>query len=329
MTIPEEWGGAGLDVVGSALALMEIGRVCPSTAVTLSVSHSVCAYPIWKFGSRAQKETYLRPLAAGKIVGGFCLTEPQAGSDATNQRSRAVRRGDHYLLTGTKVWVTNAIVGKVFIVMAVTHPDRGKHGISAFIVTPDMPGFSFSPKEEKMGLRASTTASVMLEECRVPVENLLGNEGDGMRIPLHSLDGGRIGIAAQSVGIAMGARNAALAYARERTTFGRPIAEHQAIAFQLADMETEIEASRLLTLQAALARDADPESAGPAAAMAKLFASETCNRVAYRAVQIHGGYGFSRDYAVERFYRDARVTTLYEGTSEIQRIVISRAMLGR
>ncbi len=327
MSIPEEWGGSGLDTVSSALALMEIARVCPSTAVTLSVTNSVCAYPIWRFGTDAQRDRYLRPLASGQILGGFCLTEPQAGSDATNQKTRAVRKGDTYLLNGTKVWVTNAHVGKVFVVMAVTDPAAGKKGISAFIVTPDMPGFAFAPKEDKMGLRASATSSVILEDCQVPAGNLLGREGDGMRIPLNALDSGRIGIASQAVGIAQGARDEAVRYARERTAFGRPLAQHQAVAFQIADMATEIEAARLLTLRAAALRDADPDAVGPAAAMAKLYASEMCNRVAYRAVQVHGGYGYSREYPVERFYRDARVTTLYEGTSEVQRIVISRAIL--
>jgi alkylation response protein AidB-like acyl-CoA dehydrogenase len=327
MIIPEEWGGAGLDTVSYAVALMEIARVCPASAVTLSVSNSVCAYPIWRFGNQEQKERYLRPLASGKIMGGFCLTEPQAGSDATNQKTRAVRQGDYYVLNGTKVWVTNAPVGKVFIVMAVTDPQATRGGISAFIVTPDMPGFSFSPKEEKMGLRASCTASVILDDCQVPAANLLGKEGDGMRIPLNALDGGRIGIAAQSVGIAMGAHAEAVKYARERTTFGKPIAQHQAIAFQIADCATEIDAARLLTLRAASQRDQDPDRVGPEAAMAKLYASEMCNRIAYKAVQVHGGYGYSRDYPVERFYRDARVTSLYEGTSEVQRIVISRAVL--
>jgi alkylation response protein AidB-like acyl-CoA dehydrogenase len=329
MTVPETWGGSGLDNVSYALALMEIARVCPSSAVTISVTNSVCAYPIYRFGSDAQRERYLRPLASGKWIGGFCLTEPQAGSDATNQKTRAVRDGDSYVLNGTKVWVTNAHVGKVFVVMAVTDPDAGKRGISAFIVTPDMPGFSFSPKEDKMGLRSSTTSSVVLDDCRVPAENLLGEEGDGMRIPLNALDGGRIGIAAQSVGIAQGAFDEARRYARERTAFGKPIGQHQGVAFQLADMATEIAAGRLLTLQAASLRDADPDKVGPAAAMAKLYASEMCNRVAYSAVQVHGGYGYSREYPVERFYRDARVTSLYEGTSEVQRIVISRALLAR
>jgi alkylation response protein AidB-like acyl-CoA dehydrogenase len=327
MSVPEEWGGSGLDSVSTALALMELARVCPSTAVTISVTNSVCAYPIWRSGTDEQRERYLKPLASGKMIGGFCLTEPQAGSDATNQKTRAVRQRDRYVLNGTKVWVTNAHVGEVFVVMAVTDPEKGKKGISAFIVTPDMPGFSFTPKEEKMGLRASTTASIVLDDCEVPAGNLLGQEGDGMKIPLNALDGGRIGIAAQSVGIARGARDEALRYAKERVAFGRPIAGFQAIQFQIADMETEMEAAWLLTLRAASLRDRDPDRIGPAAAMAKLYATEMCNRVAYTAVQIHGGYGYSRDYPVERFFRDARVTTLYEGTSEIQRIVISRAIL--
>jgi alkylation response protein AidB-like acyl-CoA dehydrogenase len=327
MSVPEEWGGSGLDSVSTALVLAEIARVCPSTAVTISVTNSVCAYPIWRFGTDAQRDRYLRPLASGRMIGGFCLTEPQAGSDAANQKTRAVRKGDNYILNGTKVWVTNAHVGKVFVVMAVTDPAKGKKGISAFIVTPEMPGFSFSPKEDKMGLRSSVTSSVILEDCQVPADNLLGQEGDGMRIPLNALDSGRIGIAAQSIGIARGSRDEAVRYARERVAFGKPIGAFQGISFQLADMETEIEAAWLLTLRAASLRDRDPDRIGAAAAMAKLFATEMCNRVAYRAVQIHGGYGYSRDYPVERFYRDARVTTLYEGTSEIQRIVISRAVL--
>jgi alkylation response protein AidB-like acyl-CoA dehydrogenase len=327
MSVPEEWGGSGLDSVSTALALTELARVCPSTAVTISVTNSVCAYPIWRFGTDAQRDRYLRPLATGKMIGGFCLTEPQAGSDATNQKTRAERKGDRYVLNGTKVWVTNAHVGEVFVVMAVTDPEKGKKGISAFIVTPDMPGFSFTPKEEKMGLRASTTASIVLDDCEVPAGNLLGQEGDGMRIPLNALDSGRIGIAAQAVGIARGARDEAVRYAKERVAFGRPIAGFQAIQFQIADMETEMEAAWLLTLRAASLRDRDPDRIGAAAAMAKLYATEMCNRVAYTAVQIHGGYGYSRDYPVERFFRDARVTTLYEGTSEIQRIVISRAVL--
>jgi alkylation response protein AidB-like acyl-CoA dehydrogenase len=304
MSVPEEWGGSGLDSVSTALALMELARVCPSTAVTISVTNSVCAYPIWRSGTDEQRERYLKPLASGKMIGGFCLTEPQAGSDATNQKTRAARQGDRYVLNGTKVWVTNAHVGEVFVVMAVTDPEKGKKGISAFIVTPDMPGFSFTPKEEKMGLRASTTASIVLDDCEVPAGNLLGQEGDGMKIPLNALDGGRIGIAAQSVGIARGARDEAVRYAKERVAFGRPIAGFQAIQFQIADMETEMEAAWLLTLRAASLRDRDPDRIG-----------------------IHGGYGYSRDYPVERFFRDARVTTLYEGTSEIQRIVISRAIL--
>ncbi|MFQ5767241.1 MAG: acyl-CoA dehydrogenase family protein [Acidobacteriota bacterium] len=327
MSIPEEWGGAQMDSISSALAIMEIARVCPSTAVTISVTNSVCAYPIWRFGTDQQRQRYLRPLASGEFLGGFCLTEPQAGSDATNQKTTAVRKRDVYILNGTKIWVTNAPLAKVFVVMAVTDSSGAKRGVSAFIVTPDMPGFSFGKTEAKMGLKASSTAAVILDNCEVPAENLLGREGDGMRIPFHSLDGGRIGIAAQAVGIARGALNEAVRYAKDRTAFGRPIGQHQAIAFQIADMETELDAAYLMTLRAADLRDSHPDQVGTAAAKAKLYASEMCNRVAYRAVQIHGGYGFSREYPVERFYRDARVTTLYEGTSEVQRIVISRAIL--
>jgi alkylation response protein AidB-like acyl-CoA dehydrogenase len=327
MVIPEEWGGAGLDTVCYAAAIEEVARVCASTAVTLSVTNSVCAYPIFRFGTEAQKTKYLRPLASGRIIGGFCLTEPGAGSDAGGIRARAVRNGDRWILTGEKAWVTNVEVGKVFIVFAVSDPSRGKKGISAFIVEPSFKGFRFGKIEEKMGLRASKTGAVVLEDCEVPAENLLGEEGAGLSIPLASLEAGRIGIGAQGVGIAQAALDEALKYARERRAFGQPIAEFGAIQEKLAEMATLVDASRLLVMRAAADRDAGRAGGRRMSSMAKLFATEAANRIAYEAVQIHGGYGFSKEFPVERYYRDARVTTIYEGTSEIQRIVISRSLI--
>ena len=327
MVIPEEWGGAGLDTVSCAAAIEEVARVCASTAVTLSVTNSVCAYPIYRFGTEAQKEAFLRPLASGEVIGGFCLTEPGAGSDAAAIRTRASRRGDRWILSGEKAWVTNVVVGKIFIVFAVTDPRLGKKGISAFIAEPHFPGFRFGKVEEKMGLRSSKTGSIVFDECEVPAENLLGQEGAGLSIPLASLEAGRIGIAAQGVGIAQAALEEALRYARQRRAFGRVIAEFGAIQEKLAEMATLVEAARLLVRRAAADRDAGVGDGRKQSSMAKLFATEAANRVAYEAVQIHGGYGYSKEFPVERYYRDARVTTIYEGTSEIQRIVISRALL--
>jgi alkylation response protein AidB-like acyl-CoA dehydrogenase len=327
MVIPEEWGGAGLDTVSYAAAIEEVARVCASTAVTLSVTNSVCAYPIFRFGTEAQKQKYLRPLATGRILGGFCLTEPGAGSDAGGIRARAVRKGDKWILSGEKAWVTNVEVGKVFIVFAVSDPAKGKKGISAFIVEPSFPGFRFGKIEEKMGLRSSKTGNIVLEECEVPAENLLGEEGAGLSIPLASLEAGRIGIGAQGVGIAQAALDEALKYARGRHAFGQPIAEFGAIQEKLAEMATLLDAARLLVMRAAADRDMGRPGGRRTSSMAKLFASEAANRIAYEAVQIHGGYGFSKEFPVERYYRDARVTTIYEGTSEIQRIVISRSLL--
>lgn len=328
MVIPEEWGGAGLETVSYAAAIEEIARVCASTAVTLSVTNSVCAYPIYRFGTEAQKEKYLRPLASGKIIGGFCLTEPGAGSDAGAIRTRAVRSDDGWILSGEKAWVTNVEIGRVFVVFAVTDPSRGKKGISAFIVEPSSPGFRFGKIEEKMGLRSSKTGAVILEECRVPHESLLGEEGAGLTVPLASLESGRIGIGAQAVGIAQACLEAALGYARERRAFGRSISEFGATQEKIAEMATLVEAARLLVMRAAADRDAGFPGGRLRSSQAKLFASEAANKVAYEAVQIHGGYGYSKEFPVERYYRDARVTTLYEGTSEIQRLVIARALLG-
>jgi len=329
MLIPEEWGGAGADTISYVLMLEEVARVDASTAVALSVTNSVVAVPIWKQGTAAQKEKYLRRLASGEMIGGFCLTEPQAGSDAAGIQTRAVRDGDDYVLNGTKSWVTNGGVAGVYVVFAKTDAAAGARGVTAFLVEPSFAGFRISRYEDKMGLRLSRSAEIVFENCRVPAANRLGDEGQGLKIALEALDGGRVGIAAQAVGLAQGAMEAAVRYAKQRRTFGKPLAEHQAIQFMLADMETEIEAARVLTHYAAYQRDAHPASrTGAHASRAKLYASEMANRVAYKAVQVHGSTGYSRETDVERYYRDARVLTIYEGTSEMQRMIIARDLLG-
>jgi butyryl-CoA dehydrogenase len=330
MLIPEEWGGAGADTISYALMLEEVARVDASTAVALSVTNSVVAVPIGKHGTPAQKEKYLRRLAIGEILGGFCLTEPEAGSDAAAIQARAVRDGGDYLLSGTKIWVTNGGVSGVYMVFAKTDAAAGARGVTAFLVEPSYPGFRISRYEDKMGLRLSRSAEIVFENCRVPAENRLGEEGQGLKIALGSLDGGRVGIASQAVGLAQGAMEAAVRYAKQRRTFGKTLAEHQAIQFMIADMQTEIEAARLLTHDAAFQRDVRPDSRmGSHASQAKLYASEMANRVAYKAVQIHGSTGYSRDTDVERYYRDARVLTIYEGTSEMQRMIIARDLIAR
>jgi butyryl-CoA dehydrogenase len=308
-----------------------------STAVALSVTNSVVAVPLWKSGSEQQKKKYLARLSRGEILGAFCLTEPQAGSDAAGIQTRAARDGSHYVLNGTKAWVTNGGVSGVYIVFAKTDPAGGSRGVTAFLVEADFPGFRISRYEDKMGLRLSRSAEISLQDCRVPAENRLGAEGQGLRIALESLDGGRIGIAAQSVGIGQGALEAATRYAKQRKTFGHPIAEYQAIQWMLADMETEVSAARVLTHYAAWQRDKESQGRevgntqtrprGARASRAKLYASEMANRVAYKAVQVHGSSGYSRETDVERYYRDARVLTIYEGTSEMQRLVIARDLL--
>lgn len=327
MIIPEEWGGAGFDAVSYALALEEIARADASVCVIVGVTNSVCCYPILSFGSEEQKKKYLVPLARGEALGAFCLSEPQAGSDATNLRTRAERDGGSYVINGTKSWVTSGGEAQTYIVMAVTGRENGKARNTAFIVEGGTPGLTVSSIEHKMGQRASQTAEMSFVDVRVPADNVLGGEGNGMRVAFNSLDNGRIGIGALSTGIAQGALDESLKYAKDRQAFGQPIAEFQAIQFKLANMATETDAARLLTLKAAAMKDAGHRQAGFYAAMAKLYASETANRVCADAVQIHGGNGYSRDYPVERMYRDARVTTIYEGTSEIQRIVISREIL--
>jgi alkylation response protein AidB-like acyl-CoA dehydrogenase len=327
MGIPEEYGGAGFGAVSTCLVMEEIAAACASTAVTLSVHNTASAGPIVRFGSAEQKRRYLPRMASGEILGGFALTEPSAGSDAAAIRTRAERRSDRWVLNGSKSWITNAHVGGVYVLMAVTDPSRGPRGISAFLVEPGFAGFAFGKDEDKMGLRASTTAEIVLAGCEVPRENLLGEEGMGLRVALATLDAGRIGIAAQSIGIARAAFEAARDHARRREAFGGPIARLQAIQNKLADMAVQIEAARLLTWRAAWLADSGARSFTREASEAKLFATEMANRVCYEAIQVHGGYGYSKEYPVERYYRDVRVTTLYEGTSEIQRLVIARRLV--
>jgi alkylation response protein AidB-like acyl-CoA dehydrogenase len=325
MVVPEAWGGAGADYVSLALALEEIAAGDGATSTIVSVQNSVVCGPLLAFGTEAQKQKYLRPLASGAKLGCFCLTEPQAGSDAAAVATRAEARDGHYVLSGVKQFITSGRNADVAIVFAVTDRAAGKKGISAFVVDTGSPGFVVSRVEDKTGQRASDTAQITLDGCVVPAENRLGPEGAGYRIALSNLEAGRIGIAAQAVGMARAAFEAALAYARDRTSFGKPIAEHQAVNFRLADMATQIEAARALVLSAAALRDA----AAPClkeASMAKLFASEMAEHVCSDAIQVHGGYGYVTDFPVERIWRDVRVCQIYEGTSDIQRLVIGRSL---
>ncbi|NPV26373.1 MAG: acyl-CoA dehydrogenase [Firmicutes bacterium] len=319
----EKYGGAGSDFLAYAIAVEELSRVDASMGVTLSAHTSLCSWPIWKFGTEEQKMKYLKPLAEGKHLGAFAITEPSAGSDAGGTKTTAVRDGDYYVLNGTKIFITNAYYADTYIVIARTSKEGKKHeGISAFIVEKGTPGFSFGKKEEKLGIRASATYELVFEDCRVPAENLLGKEGEGFKIGMRILDGGRNGIAAQAVGIAQGAFEFALAYAKQREQFGRPIIANQAIAFMLADAATEIEAARLLTYQAAWLEGAGLPY-GKASAMAKVFAGDIAMKVTTDMVQVLGGYGYTKEYPVERFMRDAKITQIYEGTNQVQRIVIS------
>ncbi len=327
MIIPEEYGGAGFDTVSYAVALEEIARADASVAVIVSVTNSVCCYPILSYGTEVQKQKFLVPLARGEKLGAFCLTEPQAGSDASNLKTRAALDGDHYIINGTKSWVTSGGYSDIHIVMAVTGENNGKKEVTAFIVEKDTAGLAVSSIEHKMGQRASQTTELSFTDAKVPKENVLGKVGEGLRVAFSSLDNGRIGIASLSVGVAQAALDEARIYANDRIAFGRPIAEHQAIQFKLADMATQTEAARLLTLRAAAMKDANHPQIGVYSAQAKLFASENANRVCAEAIQIHGGNGYSRHYNVEKYYRDARITTIYEGTSEMQRIIISRGIL--
>jgi alkylation response protein AidB-like acyl-CoA dehydrogenase len=327
MLVPEEWDGAGADHVAYALALMEIAAGDGATSTIMSVHNSVGCMPILKFGSAEQKERFLKPMARGEMLAAFCLTEPQAGSDAAALKTRARRDGNHWVLSGTKQFITSGRNADLAIVFAVTDPAKGKKGISAFIVPTATPGWTVARLERKLGQNASDTAQIVLDEVRLTPDLMLGEEGAGYRIALANLEGGRIGIAAQSVGMARAAHAAALAYAKERESFGRKIIEHQAVAFRLADMATQIEAATQLMLHAAALRDAGAHCLKEAS-MAKLFASEMAERVCSDAIQIHGGYGYLADFPVERIYRDVRVCQIYEGTSDVQRLVIARALAG-
>jgi len=328
MNVPPEYNGAGVDTVSYSVALQEIAYACPSTAVVMSVHNSVACGPVYLFGSEYLKETYLKPLAAGKKLGSFAVTEASAGSDPASQKTKAVRDGDSYVISGTKMFITTGKNSDITVVTAYTDRDQKHRGISAFVVEHGTPGFYVGKEEEKMGLRASDTVELIFEDCRVPAVNLLGQEGDGFVIAMASLDGGRIGIASQSVGLAQACLDAAVGYAKERVQFNKPIAQFQGIRWMLADMATQLEAARLLTFNAAAMRDRG-ENFSAAASMAKVFASEMANKIAYQALQIHGGYGYIKEFSVERYYRDARVLTIYEGTSEIQREVISRYVIGK
>jgi butyryl-CoA dehydrogenase len=324
--LPPEYDGAGADTVSYVLALTEVAYACASTAVVMSVHNSIVCESILHYGSEVQKNKYLKALARGEIIGAFALTEPDAGSDPSRQQTRAVFDGDSYVLNGTKRFITTGKNAGLIIVTAKTDVEKAHRGISAFLVPQGTPGLKIGHMEDKMGLRASDTCDLIFEDCRIPAENRLGNEGDGFRIAMIGLDGGRIGIAAQSVGVARAAFDAAVNYAQEREQFGQKISKFQGLRWMIADMATEIEAARLLTLSAARMKD-NGDNYTIQASMAKLFASEMVNRITAKALQIHGGYGFTKEYAVERFYRDARVFTIYEGTSEIQRIVISNHLL--
>ena len=326
MLVPEEWGGAGVDYGTYALVVEELAAGDASVSTMMSVHTSVVCLPILNFGTEAQKQRFLRPLSTGGMVGAFCLTEPGTGSDAAAIKTRAVRDGDSYVLNGSKQFISNGKRCGVALVIAVTDPAAGKHGISAFLVPQGTKGFEVARLEDKLGQRASDTAQLVFNDCRIPADLRLGAEGEGLKIALANLEGGRIGIGAQAVGMARAALDEAVRYAKERKTFGKPIAEHQAIAFRLAEMATEVEAARAL-IQHACAVRATGQRALKYAAMAKLFATEMAERVCSEAIQVHGGYGFLKDYLVERIYRDVRVCKIYEGTSDIQKIVISRELL--
>ena len=324
--IPEKFGGAGSDHVSYALALEEVSRACASTGVIMSVNNSLVCWGIHQYGSEAQKQKYLVPLAQGKKLGCFALTEPGAGSDAANLQTTAVLKGDEYVLNGSKIFITNGGVADVIIVMAVTDREKHHRGISTFIVEKDFPGFKLGKREKTLGLRASSTSELIFEDCRVPKENLVAQDGFGFRYAMETLDGGRIGIGAQAVGIAQACLDASVAFSKDRQQFGRPIAEFQAIQWMLADMATQIAAARWLVLCAADLKDKKLPYAKESS-MAKLFASETAMRSATKAVQIHGGYGYVSEYPVERYFRDAKITEIYEGTNEIQRLIISSSIL--
>jgi alkylation response protein AidB-like acyl-CoA dehydrogenase len=323
---PERYGGAGLDSLAYVLVLEEIAKIDASVAVIVSAHNSLVLWGLNEYGSEEQKQKYLVPLATGEKLGAFALSEPEAGSDASSQHTTAEDKGDYYLLNGTKNWITNGGNSDIYLVVAQTNPELGHKGINVLIVEKETPGFSIGPKENKLGIRSSDTHSLMFSDVKVPKENRIGEDGFGFKFAMKTLDGGRIGIAAQALGIAAGAYDLALAYSKERKTFGKPISNHQAIQFKLADMEVEIEAARLLSYKAAWTKDQGLPY-GKEAAMAKLHASETAMKHTIEAVQIHGGYGYVKEYHVERLMRDAKITQIYEGTSEIQRLVIAREVL--
>jgi len=324
--IPEDWGGSGADAVAYALAVEELARICASHAVIMSVNNSLYCEPVLKFGTAEQKQRFLAPYAAGQKLGCFSLTEPEAGSDATNQHVLARRDGEQYVIDGRKIFVTNGREADATLVFAQTDRSKQSRGISAFLVEKGTPGFTVVKTEEKLGIRASDTAELLFEGCRVPAAQRLGAEGEGFKVAMSAIDGGRIGIAAQALGIAVGAYELSVAYARERKSFGVPIGQHQMVQWMLADMATAIEAGRLLVQRAAALKDAG-QPFGPQAAMAKLFCAESAMKITTDAVQVHGGYGFIKEYQVERYFRDAKITQIYEGTSQIQKLVIARHLL--
>ncbi|WP_304517609.1 acyl-CoA dehydrogenase [Cecembia rubra] len=326
MMVDPKYNGGGMDTISYVLAMEEISKIDASASVSMSVNNSLVCWGLEKYGTESQKEKYLKRLAAGEIIGAFCLSEPEAGSDATSQKTTAELRGDHYVLNGTKNWITNGSSASVYLVIAQTDISKGHKGISAFIVEKGWDGFLIGKKEDKLGIRGSDTHSLMFTDVKVPVENRIGEEGFGFTFAMETLNGGRIGIAAQALGIASGAYELAVAYSKERKAFGKPISQHQAIQFKLADMATQIEAARLLVLKSAWLKDQGQDYAY-ASAMAKLYASEVAMNVTIEAVQVHGGYGYVKEYHVERLMRDAKITQIYEGTSEIQKIVISRSLL--
>ena len=326
MMVSPEYGGGGMDTIAYILAMEEISKVDASASVVMSVNNSLVCWGIEKFGTEAQKQKYLTKLATGEVIGAFCLSEPEAGSDATSQSTTAIDKGDHYLLNGTKNWITNGNSASVYIVIAQTDVSKGHRGINAIIVEKGMDGFVVGPKENKMGIRGSDTHSLMFTDVKVPKEIRIGEDGFRFKFAMTTLSGGRIGIAAQALGVASGSLELALKYAKERKSFGKPICEHQAIAFKLAEMATEIEAARLMCLRAAWQKDSGIDFT-ESGAMAKLFCADKAMRITTEAVQIHGGYGFVKEFHVERLMRDAKITQIYEGTSEIQKIVISRSIL--
>lgn len=323
---PEEYGGAGGDVLSYIIAIEELSKVDDGYGIALSASVSLCGWPIYAYGTEEQKKKYLVPIAEGSKLGAFGLTEPNAGTDAASQQTVAEDKGDHYLLNGSKIFITNAGEAEIYIVFAMTDKSRGARGISAFILEKGMPGFTFGKKEHKMGIRSSQTMELVFQDVKVPKENMLGKEGDGFKIAMSTLDGGRIGVAAQALGIAQGALDHAVKYSKERVQFGKPISSNQAIAFMLADMATKVDAARLLTYRAAYLKD-NGQPYAKEAAMAKMFASDIAMAVTTDAVQVFGGYGYSREYPVERLMRNAKITQIYEGTNQVQRMVISGAIL--